>query len=442
MLYTHTPLLRLSISDNQSLVGYPVAQVANHDHHIKKLKCENARKRLLENALKSKIQDHIRLKKLQYETKNQRLSVTQISKYYTKWVSENDYLLFSKDGIQFAVLASKRGNPIYIKNLAKKFKILDSKNLSSGRSLYDDSLQETTTDILFITLTVDPKLISRDDAWKIFGKKLNLFRSNLIKKYGAIEFIRTFESQKNGNPHLHMLVKFLDHKFRIFKYTRKSDGKKEWLVRNRQPILNFWKLGAQSKVLGCSSVKEALGYVGKYILKGAAADQKENTSLAMNWFYGKRAFSVSKNFFPSLIKGMCNSNQKNHIPDPDLTFLGVFPSSFVRRFVFNRIQFDRGKWKNFLSNSILDAITDREISKLEQDFQKSIPKRIVLKEFFEYSRVHQEKICVDTIEFDNFKDYGDDIELRSTNDLKVDYSVEEKIIEEMQLQEYFSRRKN
>jgi len=301
MLSTQTTLKRRSISDNQSLVGDPVAHVPSHASDIKKFKCENARKRLLQDALASKIQDHIRLKKLQNETKNQRLSVSQISEYYTKWVGQNDYLLFSKDGIQFAVLASKRGNPIYIENLAKKFKILDSKNLDPGISLFGP-VQETTTDLLFITLTVDPKLISRDDAWKIFGKKLNLFRSNLIKKYGAIEFVRTFESQKNGNPHLHMLVKFLDHKFRIFKYSRKSDGKKEWLVRNRQPILNFWKLGAQSKVLGCSSVKEALGYVGKYILKGAAADQKENTSLAMNWFYEKRAFSVSKNFFSSLNK--------------------------------------------------------------------------------------------------------------------------------------------
>ena len=157
MLTIHTPFKRRSIG-RQDSVGYPVAQAVNHDYYIKKFKCENARKRLLQDALASKIQDHIRLKKLQKQFKNQRLSVSEISEHYTKWVSENDYLLFSKDGIQFAVLASKRGNPIYIENLAKKFKILDSKNLDPGDSLFGP-LQETTTDILFITLTVDPKLI-------------------------------------------------------------------------------------------------------------------------------------------------------------------------------------------------------------------------------------------------------------------------------------------
>lgn len=423
-----TPIKRLSVSGSQ-FFDYVLSRGPNLDDHV--IKCENARKRLLENSEKSKNEKHIRLKPLQ----KMQLSVLEKSEYYTKWVSENDYLVFQdQDGRIFSVIASKRGNDVYTKKIDEKFKNLKNSKLASGISLYGN-VQETTTDILFITLTESSRKNSVDEAWKSIGKKYNRFRSAIIKKYGKVEFLRSFESHESGYPHIHVLIKFLDHRFDVFKYTD-AEGKKMWLVKKNQKIKECWKYG-YSKIKGCTSVKEGLAYVGKYVLKSAVGNPEKNLTLAMNWYYGKRAFSVSKKFFLDLIKEMCNSN---HISNSNYTFLGVFPSFFVRSFVLNRDAFDRGKWKNILSNKVLDAIRDREISKLEEDFQKSIPKRIVLKEFFDYSRVHQEMICVDTIEFDNFKDYGDDIELRPTNLLKIDYSVEEKIIEEMQLQEYFSRR--
>jgi len=134
---------------------------------------------------------------------------------------------------------------------------------------------------------------------------------------------------------------------------------------------------------------------------------------------------------------MCNSNQKNHIPDPDLTFLGVFPSSFVKKFVYDVDAFDRGKWKNNLSPNVLDATSDTT----EKDFENEI-KNIILNEQVEYSPVHQRKIrvAIDELEF------GASIEEQKDNNSKIDYSQELKILEEMQLemqlQEYFSRKKN
>lgn len=451
-------LLCRSISDNQSLV-YPVAQVSSHDARIKKFKCENARKRLFENYEIEKLEEHIRLKPLQYR----RLSVSEKSEYYTKWVSENDYLVFQdQDGRIFSVIASKRGNDVYIKKIDEKFKIFKNKKLASGISLYD-KIEEIDTDLLFITLTESTRKNSVDEAWKSIGKKLNLFLSKLIKKYGRVVFFRSFESHKSGYPHIHVLIKFLDYRFNVIKHIGTKDGEKSWRLKNeifvnkfqsknkrkykkelekktvRQVMKNCWNYGYLD-VKGCTSVKEALGYVGKYVLKSAVGDPKENLTLALNWYFGKRAFSVSKNFFSVLIKEMCNSNQ---ITNSNYTFLGVLPSSFIRPFVLNQDAFDRGKWKNNVSPNIVDAIRESDADKkIEEDFQNSIPKRVTFERCYSYSKNYKKITCVDVIDFNGINDYGDDIELRPTNLLKVDYSVEQKIIEEMQLQDYFSRSKN
>jgi hypothetical protein len=59
----------------------------------------------------------------------------------------------------------------------------------------------------FLTLTLDPKLIDRDDPVAYINKAFAKWRTYLKRQFHvSITYIRVLEFQKNGNPHFHILV--------------------------------------------------------------------------------------------------------------------------------------------------------------------------------------------------------------------------------------------
>ena len=234
---------------------------------------------------------NLRLKALQ----RQRLEPNEITVAYTEWVAQDEYIVFNEGDDYWASKASKRGNDVYISRVNDKFKDMRRNVKDDGVSLYG-AVAETKSDLLFITLTTRQEE-SIDVAWKTIGEKFDVFRSNLISKFGNVQFMRTWESHKNGYPHVHALIKFQEHEFDVYKGLK--NGKEHWLVRKNYEIKRCWNHGFVD-VSGCTSSKEGLSYVGKYIMKSASSDSKENITQAMTWYYSKRAYSVSKNFFGGL----------------------------------------------------------------------------------------------------------------------------------------------
>ena len=141
------------------------------------------------------------------------------------------------------------------------------------------------------------------------------------------------------------------------------------LVRKNYEIKKCWKHGFVD-VSGCTSSKEGLSYVGKYIMKSASSDSKENITQAMTWYYSKRAYSVSKNFFIVLLKGVCNSSK---IPNPNIIFLGCFPRHFVFGFIlYDDKPYYRGAWDFSLNWNIVDQST-----KVSEIYEKKLKSRLL-----------------------------------------------------------------
>jgi len=373
----------------------------------------------------SSMTQNLRLK----EIRRKRLTVPEIAAAYTQWVSEDDILIFKKDSEIWGHKASKRGNDVYTDHINYRFRDMKRKAKDdNGISLYG-AIQETKSDFLFITLTTKQEE-SIEDSWLTIGKKFNQFRSNLIRKFKRIEFMRTWESHKKGYPHVHCLIKFLDHKFNVFK--GQKNNRQHWLVRGHTEIKKCWSFGF-CDISGVTSVREGLSYVGKYIIKNAVKDNpNENLTLALSWYFGKRAFSVSGNFFSVLLSGLCNSNR---ITNPNIIFLGCFSRSFVYGFVLNKKQIDNGAWDNELSYDILDHLPlwDKAIN---DNFKKQIPTRITDERCFSYLNNGQKISCVDTIQFEGNFDYGADIEYPEIETNNGKYTEKEKIIlVDMELEE-------
>ncbi len=364
------------------------------------------------------------------EIRKRRLTPREIASAYTQWVSEDDILIFKKDSKIWGHKASKRGNDVYTDHINYKFRNMKRATKQKGISLYG-AVQETKSDFLFITLTTKHNE-SIDDSWLNIGKRFNLFRSKLIRRFGKIEFMRTWESHESGYVHVHLLVKFLEHEFNVFNGMK--NNKPHWLVRNYLSIKELWEdKNGFCDVSGVTSVKEGLSYIGKYIIKNAVKDNpSENLTLALCWYYRKQAFSVSGNFFSVLLSGLCNSNK---ITNPSIIFLGCYSRSFVYGFVLNKKQIDNGAWDNELSFDILDHLS-RYDQIIIQNFQKKIPQDMVSERCWSYSIDNKKISCVDRIEFDGNNDYGSDIEFVAESSKSFGYTPKEKdILADMELDE-------
>jgi len=168
------------------------------------------------------------------------LSIPQIVKKYTDWVSEDKYLILNRvkmkterirdsrnneyftvdfpvESDYFAIKCSKRGNDVYRNRVYRRFKGLV--RLAKKTIFFNpkDRNHNKTTRALFVTLTYDTKLCSFDDAWKNIGIEFNRFMSHIRKKFGKVSSCRVFESFKNGHPHVHCVLLFEEYDFKVFR---------------------------------------------------------------------------------------------------------------------------------------------------------------------------------------------------------------------------------
>jgi hypothetical protein len=260
------------------------------------------------------------------------LSVSQIVDRYWKWVSEDKYMILNRVKIQkvrvrdsrnkkfiiadfpvesdyFAMLCSKRGNPVYRHRVYQRFKKIAT--LAEEAVFFNpkDRTSNKKTSALFVTLTYDTKLCGLGEAWKTLGVEFNRFMAHVRKQFGKVSCFRVFEAYENGYPHIHCILLFEEMEFKVFR-----DKKGQFRVREKGSLAEGW--GSHTDAKAMSSLGRGLSYLKKYLLKSIDVKNKDSKALktlALGWLFNKRAFSVSgkfKQLLTDLIKTKHNSNHK------------------------------------------------------------------------------------------------------------------------------------
>ncbi|MCX6654340.1 MAG: hypothetical protein NTY03_04365 [Candidatus Bathyarchaeota archaeon] len=218
---------------------------------------------------------------------------------FKEWSTYKEYLIFRIENRYTlekkwkAVQASKRGNKIYSLRLKKRLSHLyDIPEVKKFN--YKDRSSRQTSNILMVTLTY-----SRDRqlyfAWDQCGKDENRFMASMRKKYGDISIIRSFEAQRDGFPHIHLLLYFREVEFETFHFGGM------WRVHDKKEIEDRWRWGFVD-VQAVSSLHSGISYVVKYLNKvhlsivEVGSDSKMVLTLAMLSIFRKRAFSISGSF--------------------------------------------------------------------------------------------------------------------------------------------------
>lgn len=131
----------------------------------------------------------------------------------------------------------------------------------------------------FVTLTLDPDKIDRQDA-KAFSRKLKRYLDNLVQRKG-IGYVLVPEEHKCGGYHAHMLVKgdldvvdsgtvtWKGHKRPVKRQTAQRMNIPVDLMQTVYNVLS-WQLGYTTAIRTYGSGEELARYVGKYLTKDSA----------------------------------------------------------------------------------------------------------------------------------------------------------------------------
>lgn len=149
----------------------------------------------------------------------------------------------------------------------------------------------------FLTLTVNPNdYQSLHDAYRDLQSIWNKLLTRLRKKYPNIFIVKTVELQKNGYPHLHVLIAGIGYLPR-------------WFVMKTEAM--HGKI-YKSKYLRGYNHRRALNYILKYITKGSTDDNEWGyVQKVIQWALFSRTFSHSR---LSLNTVMTNSNGNTDEP--------------------------------------------------------------------------------------------------------------------------------
>jgi hypothetical protein len=246
-----------------------------------------------------------------------------IPKRYETWVNEDKYMVMchqkepwidrEEPTEYIGVKCAKRGNDVYLDRVQNRL-------LGLGGFVDDltfDFERHPYAKVLFATLTYDTKICSFDVAWKNIGVEFNRFKANIRKKYGAFSVFRTWESFRNGHPHIHAIFVFREYEFKVFKSFEEGKGgelREVWLINEKNELEKYWH--SWIKIKAVYNLAGGLNYLTKYIMKCAeyvSEDRKGVLTLAMCWVFRKKAFYVPGEFreaLSDLIRSICSSKTR------------------------------------------------------------------------------------------------------------------------------------
>ena len=285
------------------------------------------------------------------------LDVEEITDHYKKWRDQDEYLLFLEreeektkeetkiEGRYRAVKCAKRGNDVYKyrvkKSLEERMGDVPKTTFFNERDR-DLQCKNAKTPLLFFTLTYDTKRCRLVEGWGNIGKEFNRWKSRIKRKYGGVIVLRTWESFESGYPHIHAIVFFKEREFRVFRHRNR------FRVQEKHDFDPTWH--SYIDVSAVTSFQKAKDYVVKYITKDLFSEKGERT-VALSWLFGKRIYSVSRDFFTvarnyRLVSG--NMHNSNH-NSKQVTLLGEETRKVILFFlgIFTReeLQIEGEEWE-------------------------------------------------------------------------------------------------
>ena len=283
-----------------------------------------------------------RIWKLRAHYKNRPIDHEELIKAFNIYISFNEYVILEKKvysqnsgelekSERIAVKTIKRGNDKWKKKLKRKlFSLKDpiSQELSKHHS---------TSNILFVTFTIDPKEFSLEQAWKEINNYFNRGITNLRNKYGTLAYAKVLEAHASGYPHIHALIWLREKSFEIAKWRNKSDRKLTWRVKNkkeRKRIKSCWKMGftdiqvVYGKIGITTYLEKMFNYISKDTVKAvdqaktklnaklldqlvnelAKQEQKIYLGLALSSLFSKHSFGLSHKFLKTRLDTLKNNS--------------------------------------------------------------------------------------------------------------------------------------
>jgi hypothetical protein len=275
-----------------------------------KVKASDRRNADARTAFKLPILNVSSLERLRTALYHKETTQEVVSKTYSDWVSNNQYMIFEQKRHhstirQIASLIPKRENPKYAWKVRKRWQEF-TLPFEYQQKIEDEkgtlvSITETTTNVLFLSLTWDISICDWKTAWDSVSYFWNLMMANLRRKYGRVLTARVYESSKQGYPHIHCILYFPDNGFPTFLKWSKKQKRHVWRIPfpEVEKLRNLWH--SFIDVQGMVNLADGLKYLGKYVTKGTDLESDDLTgkgliTLANTWAFRKRAYSLGVKF--------------------------------------------------------------------------------------------------------------------------------------------------
>jgi hypothetical protein len=253
---------------------------------------------------------------------------------YQAWRDEAEYIVFkhcSEGKTHYLGLkCSKRGNDVYNSRIRHRFKLFsqnlpDTKFFSTNPDAFKTD-SKVKTNVLWVTLTWNTRLVSIRNAWKTeISEAWNRFITALRRRYGKIQVLRSWEATSQGYPHVHAVLWFESQEFTVFPHYSDKQKRLQFRIQEKGEFETLWHSYVDIEAI--SSIKKMANYVLKYQLKvneGKEENGSGSQTLAHMWLFRKRSYACSKSLlekFTRLDRDLHNSNMGN---GGKWEFLGVF----------------------------------------------------------------------------------------------------------------------
>lgn len=244
------------------------------------------------------VDEHVplNLQKIKSIIHNPETTLDVIEKYYLLWVNRDQLLVFQQTHFHsptryFASLMPKRGNKKYAYNVKRNFQGLYLP--FEYEQHINPTVDETLTNVLFVTLTYDTKLCDFKTAWDTISADWNRYVSRLRRKYGKVLTCRVYEATENGYPHIHAIIYIPNTAFPLFK--QQKGNRTIYRIPDKH-LTNFKKWHSFVDVQGMVHLAEGFKYLAKYVTKSSDLCHKAVTTLALTWGFHKRAYSLGTKF--------------------------------------------------------------------------------------------------------------------------------------------------
>jgi hypothetical protein len=202
-----------------------------------------------------------------------------------------------------AIKCSKRGNDVYGARTRKRLGFLKwAENLTFFKAEDFDVKTPVKTRLLWVTLTMDPKLASLKEAWETCEYYYNLWITNLRNRYGKIHVLKFPQASPDqqglayGYLHFHVVLLFEEHEFTAFPWMT-NKGKLEYRIHERDEFKEQGKWHSFVDIKAISSMAGIYNYAVKHHENAGYGDSDEAVlNNALCWLFKKKAYTISGSF--------------------------------------------------------------------------------------------------------------------------------------------------